>query len=101
HASSCDLLSFPTRRSSDLDVVADGDVDERRGATVVLHSGAGVGTVVGYRHVGEIHIEVTLEPTAPGRRVAAQRYTVQGGDAAGQDRKSTRLNSSHEWSSYA
>src|SRR5207247_9490866 len=69
-----DLHSFPTRRSSDLGDAADGGVE-------IATSGAD--------RVGD----PAAEP------VDEARHLLDAG--AGGDRKSTRLNSSHEWISYA
>src|SRR5207247_9311906 len=88
------LLSFPTRRSSDL--------DEHFGVALVrfLHF-----------DVAKMHVVDAIprrEPPAHFNRVAAHlaRHTAVEGDSVrwavhDADRKSTRLNSSHEWISYA
>src|SRR5207244_12228812 len=100
HASHLDAPSFPTRRSSDLpspswsppagsadDVREDARdrVEDERGAGL-LEVGAGAGAG---QHAG--HDRGSGPP--PGLDVA--------GGVAGQDRKSTRLNSSHQIISYA
>src|SRR5439155_21017447 len=66
-------------------VGADGDVAPGREAPVVDDSSTGVGGVAVDRDIGEIHVAVSAEPAATGCRVAAQRYTVQGGGALVED----------------
>src|SRR5207247_11197767 len=81
------LLSFPTRRSSDLDRDAGGAADHRvddQPCHLDLGRGAGLD---------------------PGPAPGVVRHAAEEPDAAlplsdGLDRKSTRLNSSHEWISY-
>src|SRR5207247_10213402 len=68
-----DLHSFPTRRSSDLD-----EPEQRAGIRVPDHIGE-------HRHA----------------RHGVERLRDRAHSAARKDRKSTRLNSSHEWISYA
>src|SRR5207247_7111815 len=87
-----DTSSFPTRRSSDLRV---------------RHEGR--------HHPGDLRVDDVREPAAEERRrpdTARNRLRAAVRDAnrsgpsrrlrrADRDRKSTRLNSSHEWISYA
>src|SRR5690606_40489406 len=82
------LLSFPTRRSSDLSLLAHGSLQP------VLARG-------GHELFTTPHqASVTLERrTLPGESVAAVRHEVQ--QMLNRDRKSTRLNSSHVKISYA
>src|SRR5206468_11465675 len=88
-----DLLSFPTRRSSDLVVLYD-----QRSA----------------KHTSLLRLPQPGGDTAAGHqcrigadeRCAARRYRTAGGpgkrtEAPRRDRKSTRLNSSHDQISYA
>src|SRR5207247_9826915 len=73
------LLSFPTRRSSDL-----------RGILRHLHAGeAAAGGLPGFRARRENGSARLGDGDGPGALLLRL------------DRKSTRLNSSHEWSSYA
>src|SRR5207247_4817319 len=95
------LHSFPTRRSSDLvgvqrvavvgrlrGAVGPGDRAELAGDAWPGLRGAGYGRPVS-----------GTGPGAPGGHRGVRGEPVQG-EALG-DRKSTRLNSSHEWISYA
>src|SRR5207247_9826688 len=75
-AHALDLPSSPTRRSSDLVYRGDALIPGADGAIAALR--------------------------AAGRRVAfLSNKPLQTRRPEGRDRKSTRLNSSHEWSSYA
>src|SRR5207247_5836482 len=74
----CDAHTFPTRRSSDLGLDRH-DVDDRQ----LEHARVTTGVVV----------ELKEPAAAHGGRVDRK--------AEPRDRKSTRLNSSHEWISYA
>src|SRR5947209_16511000 len=76
------LHSFPTRRSSDLSVLAEDEADL---GAAVLDLGAGTTTIAVF---------------AEGRFVHADGFAV-GGLHVTIDRKSTRLNSSHANISYA
>src|SRR5207247_11462176 len=78
-----DLLPFPTRRSSDLERHGEADTGQ----------GAGAG-----HHAPGRTIRKPRDPH-PHRQPAEEQHA--GRLAALQDRKSTRLNSSHEWISYA
>src|SRR5207247_11148107 len=96
-----DLSSFPTRRSSDLD----------------SQSGTPLGDCLQFTsyHVGDPSllnaVSKRLETISSKYDLAqhlsveaAGAYVFAGGSASGKaalDRKSTRLNSSHEWISYA
>src|SRR5699024_11874782 len=94
---SLDLLSFPTRRSSDLDEV--GKVLLHVGSIGVAVDGAGVGLSVPY-------LVAQLKKGChggPGARNILLHFVNKGVNAKGHltvilfvgDRKSTRLNSSH------
>src|SRR5437763_4340128 len=76
------LHSFPTRRSSDLRAARQRQDRGRFLATVVVTVGAGAG-----RHGGRRFRTVVIRPTAA--------------NGPREDRKSTRLNSSHRCISYA
>src|SRR5690625_6911608 len=81
-----DLHSFPTRRSSDLDDADRQSVPLRvEGVDRVLEDGRVAGVVLRHRDDEPVEALDLLRP----------------GDGAGQDRKSTRLNSSHVAISYA
>src|SRR5207247_5042243 len=94
------LHSFPTRRSSDLAVLRDG----RAG---LVHGGVGVDLEIvsrlGARAVVTLAEDAIVEDHAgtvlvalPGNDEIARCVPAHGGIAL-VDRKSTRLNSSHEW----
>src|SRR5207249_11195084 len=81
-----DLLSFPTRRSSDLEVVHRHASD------------------VGAAHGMEAHltgVDHVVHAQQPGRRAAVEADEQAQEVGADRDRKSTRLNSSHVSISYA
>src|SRR5207247_11384500 len=82
-----DLLSFPTRRSSD------------------LHSKAVGSPVASSRRswFGRARLTHSTSPRPPGGPTTSTRRmsSTRRGLIVGRDRKSTRLNSSHEWISYA
>src|SRR5207247_7880772 len=81
---------FPTRRSSDLPLVS------RRGGGVRDRGGLGSGVEAARLSAGRAAGPLS----GPGHRGPGQTVReVQGLQHA--DRKSTRLNSSHEWISYA
>src|SRR5689334_23813716 len=83
------LPSFPTRRSSDLQP----PLHEERGA---------VGDAGGLLHVvGHDHDRITAFQLEHQLFHAGRGRGVQRGGGLVQDRKSTRLNSSHSSSSYA
>src|SRR5699024_12196775 len=83
-----DLHSFPTRRSSDLLVEQVGGILQ---SSLCRH--------IGVRGVADTGANDTVFPGRLGHRF--QVLDVVGQDHAGQDRKSTRLNSSHVSISYA
>src|SRR5206468_10274899 len=96
-----DLHSFPTRRSSDLRhmLIGDGVPPER---IVTVHEGIDVDAVAAAAPV-DLHAAFALPHGCPiVGNVAAlvphkgHRYLIE----AAQDRKSTRLNSSHDQISY-
>src|SRR5205814_6141817 len=87
-----DLRSFPTRRSSDLV----DDLERRRLAELFVE-------VLEQAVTAALH-DVAGEPLVQGERVARDRglhAVAEVGGEGGQDRKSTRLNSSHLGISYA
>src|SRR5207247_10539162 len=95
------LHAFPTRRSSDLEVMVDGTLNvleaaaDAKVARVVLASSAVV--------YGEpVRLPIDEDHPLNGTTVygAAKVANEQMARAFAQDRKSTRLNSSHEWISY-
>src|SRR5207247_5004245 len=95
HGTHLYLHSFPTRRSSDLNEVI--------GARAAEHTAKGVGRP----RVGSvlpdvrIHIDNRIPVRRPG--VDDRRTAINSPRSTNVqlDRKSTRLNSSHEWISYA
>src|SRR5207247_9645219 len=96
-----DRPPFPTRRSSDL-----GEMRGMRGGLVIVRGNAGARVGDRMRR-GIILVEGDLGDHAGARLLAG---TVIGLGSSGAypglgmkrgDRKSTRLNSSHEWISYA
>src|SRR5207248_10636159 len=93
-----DLHSFPTRRSSDLDAVAEG-VNAARVDALVLGEPADGGAGVIDFAVEQLEMAGVVVLAAP----AGQQHRVAGLQErlAQVDRKSTRLNSSHRTSSYA
>src|SRR5690606_41946623 len=86
------LHSFPTRRSSDLEAVTEAASARAAGNGAERYERTGEAT--GPRGV---HVRALRHRGAPGRRV--QRLYGELGHA--EDRKSTRLNSSHVKISYA
>src|SRR5207244_13580438 len=94
------LYSFPTRRSSDLDAFVSGAVrDERNAGGDSGHSGA-LSLLASAEERGTSRIAVCLAWSSPWRDDPDEgdRYFAA---ANRQDRKSTRLNSSHQIISYA
>src|SRR5207247_10873112 len=90
-----DLYSFPTRRSSDL-----GGVEG-----VMIHDQSGAGRSLLLYDLLMVAV-VALAPSVaplPARAAASPVHAAAAGTGGGTwtDRKSTRLNSSHEWISYA
>src|SRR5207244_12657185 len=96
-----DLLSFPTRRSSDLITawVRLSSLNCRIGASVPFWMAASLFS----KPVGDagdgIGVRLLLGERAA-RRVALQAPALEAGDERPADRKSTRLNSSHQIISY-
>src|SRR5206468_11756608 len=92
-----DLPSFPTRRSSDL------GVDGRAVARVAdLHAGQDAHLVARGAQAGERVLEERGPRPRQERLVASHPLAAPSRDReAGEDRKSTRLNSSHDQISYA
>src|SRR5690606_41054976 len=88
-----DLHSFPTRRSSDL--VTDGNADPLPGASILI-KGTTIGTTTDAD--GRYTIDV---PSGDAVLVFSFIGYVSQEIPVGQDRKSTRLNSSHVKISYA
>src|SRR5206468_12880581 len=87
HGNHRDLHSFPTRRSSDLTIVFD-DAPGVAPGTPVRRSGVRIGEVKSVDlddETGKVRVAIVVE----------KRYTLR------KDRKSTRLNSSHDQISYA
>src|SRR5699024_12171134 len=86
-SSHCDLFSFPTRRSSDLRYVrlyVDG---------YDLNPGS-------WQSVSVYEFQV-YENEIPNELLTEENYNLEGTAEASEDRKSTRLNSSHVSISYA
>src|SRR5207247_8896585 len=90
---------FPTRRSSDL--VGQASLDSERGP------GEG-GIAADVRDASEFARDQPVEPDpvegahgGVGHFFESDLAQNVGGQPVAQDRKSTRLNSSHEWISYA
>src|SRR5207247_8920123 len=95
------LHSFPTRRSSDLVVLdAHGGRVRVEISSVPLTEHHRIVGVFG--QVVEV-AEAAVDPPPPHLtpRQAEVLRLLQRGASTDQDRKSTRLNSSHEWISYA
>src|SRR5207247_11362848 len=91
--------SFPTRRSSDLPRAPDRSVRGRRhGRTpwVLAEEAHQLPRGLG---AGRVGIRAVTAPTRPGVARAVDGPLLHEGLPL--DRKSTRLNSSHEWISYA
>src|SRR5438874_8155642 len=84
----CDLLSFPTRRSSDLPAVA------------ALPAAAEEAPAAGEAGI-EPEFVRPLVPIARGRNDSNPVWSPAGDLVIAPDRKSTRLNSSHVENSYA
>src|SRR5206468_10580634 len=98
HGSSRHLRAFPTRRSSDL--------PERRGELIGTAMGAAVGGALFGPVVGAIADTIGTGPAFASAAVAggllmAVAFVVPAPREAVPDRKSTRLNSSHDQISYA
>src|SRR5699024_11767459 len=93
------LDSFPTRRSSDL--VTGGDGDRHLAAPLGDEGGDLLGSLAGdvLAEQGRAGQGATLELLRVGERAAGEEDGEHRED--GQDRKSTRLNSSHVSISYA
>src|SRR5207247_11155276 len=81
-----ELHSFPTRRSSDLLRLVEGVAARREAAG---------------RPVDEVHVPEHVIHRLRGANVRGPLADDQRHLRLAQDRKSTRLNSSHEWISYA
>src|SRR5207247_10381696 len=95
------LHSFPTRRSSDLDLFVITQEDPRLEDPKAILSEIEAGAVSSGKRSGEDYL--VIDDRAQAVREAIRR--AKPGDTVllagkGQDRKSTRLNSSHEWISY-
>src|SRR5207247_3378044 len=88
------LHSFPTRRSSDLADHADLDVVAHAQQPLRVRAGIGVAVAGEMQHLVIRDGRLLRSPGVIDP--AAKQATV-----AYEDRKSTRLNSSHEWISYA
>src|SRR5207247_8509970 len=96
-----DLHSFPTRRSSDLDVLT------RIRYQVLVGRLVHYLTLMGYGHSDKVRrkLKGVLRTRPYALSVSIGISDVQGVLSAAaavcaEDRKSTRLNSSHEWISY-
>src|SRR5207302_7467678 len=94
-----DLHSFPTRRSSDLHWADPATRELIDYATRRLRS-TNVLVLATYR-TDEMHRKHALLPTIQGWRRSGQAQLIEIGRLGSQDRKSTRLNSSHVKISYA
>src|SRR5207247_10893054 len=95
HCTLLDLPSFPTRRSSDLKSVL-GLLDDLLGQLLIA--------ACLEDFLGELELSGLFDVFFRGIRYQAleERNALdQLGNALHRDRKSTRLNSSHEWISYA
>src|SRR5207247_10576693 len=99
HRTLPDLISFPTRRSSDL--VLEGSGNKRRvngGPAIAVYL-----SIAQMRYRPDADVRLTeqnawnLEYKSIGVPILEKVLTGIGKG----DRKSTRLNSSHEWNSYA
>src|SRR5690606_39886552 len=88
YASSRTLHSFPTRRSSDLGVVSLGEMTDRAGREAMAFATDSTASGLERRHV------LFVDPD-DGAVLAYEEILT------GEDRKSTRLNSSHVKISYA
>src|SRR5207247_10194015 len=88
------LLPFPTRRSSDLADPARSAKAQRRLRR--CHRRSARAAFVAESPPDSIAREPPVPPI-----VSHTSSRGNGGTSAGRDRKSTRLNSSHEWISYA
>src|SRR5207247_5561546 len=95
------LPPFPTRRSSDLNnlLVPDtstlhinNDVDAGAGAIGLFGSGGGI--VQNGGHLAGVNMIADIAGSFPSGSIA---LTGVANAISGKDRKSTRLNSSHEW----
>src|SRR5207247_9824404 len=95
HSPSPALHSVPTRRSSDLRSEEGGnhlcDPMQRAGADLVVAQARGARADLGVRFAARLAL----------RRERQHADVRERQGAVGEDRKSTRLNSSHEWISYA
>src|SRR5207247_5085762 len=90
------LASFPTRRSSDLldrlpNLMADFRLCHRESARV--HASPAVHAPFATTGFLRSQFRIPREPPREDQKAGVRHHAV--------DRKSTRLNSSHEWTSYA
>src|SRR5690606_41678690 len=95
------LHPLPTRRSSDLGGVlqlAGLLIEDRLTLRIELRSVAGLGAHLGHHLVAAA--VVVADGGEPARGAVSVLVATPGGDPRGQDRKSTRLNSSHVKISY-
>src|SRR5207247_9794100 len=99
-SSSRTLDSFPTRRSSDLPPTSDiSDANFTVKGTIAAQSPT-PGMVAG--EVRTVGSSATIAWATTGTIATIKiEYSTNGFSDETQDRKSTRLNSSHEWISYA
>src|SRR5690606_42071302 len=96
-----DLPSFPTRRSSDLEAEKPLVLERfKRGAASGARAGSGLGLSI-VRRVAEAHNgALRLEDREGGGLVVEIDLPLVGRNPKLEDRKSTRLNSSHVKISY-